>query len=262
MAAQLGMVIECNGLKNFVEHIKMSIDRIAAAGKGICLMPRRIADISDFFNIDGGDEIEVGGRFYKITGHEKERRFGIEDPKFWVKRAIDIENGERKIIKFAFFESFEITLGGVKIRCYRNPEKEGEILGFMRGHPLFMQGEVFRDHKENNIRVLDIVRGTNLYVKLDNLVMDHQTYFETVMPDLLSDLLPTLTAIRELHMRGYRHGDIRSDHIVIEHSVPETWSGSILIMTTRRLKIPLALICWVWAISCYMFLARGITIFT
>jgi hypothetical protein len=181
-------------------------------------MPRRIADISDFFNIDGGDEIEVGGRFYKITGHEKERRFGIEDPKFWVKRAIDLENGARKIIKFAFFESFEITLGGVKIRCYRNPEKEGEILEFMRGHPLFMQGEVFRDHKENNIRVLDIVRGTNLYVKLDNLVIDHQTYFETVMPDLLRDLLPTLGAIRELHMRGYRHGDIRSDHILIEHS--------------------------------------------
>jgi hypothetical protein len=179
-------------------------------------MPRRIADISDFFNIDGGDEIEVGGRFYRVTGHEKERRFGIEDPKFWVKRAIDLESGERKIIKFAFFETFEITLGGVKIRCYRNPEKEGEILGFTRGHPLFMQGEVFRDHHENNIRVLDIVRGTNLYVRLDSLVMDHLTYFKTVMPDLLKSLLPTFTAIRELHNRGYRHGDIRSDHIVIE----------------------------------------------
>ena len=179
-------------------------------------MPRRIVDITDFFKIDGGDEIEVGGRYYQITGHEMERRFGIEDPKFWVKKAIDLESGHRKLIKFAFFESFHITLSGVKIRCYRNPEKEGEILEFMKGHPLFMQGEVFRDQNNNNIRVLDIVRGTNLYVKLDTLVMDHRTYFETLMPQLLRSLLPTFAAIRELHVRGYRHGDIRSDHVWIE----------------------------------------------
>lgn len=179
-------------------------------------MPRRISDITDFFKIDGGDEITVGGRYYRITGHEMERRFGIEDPKFWVKKAIDLESGHRKLIKFAFFESFYITLSGVKIRCYRNPEKEGEILGFMKGHPLFMQGEVFRDQNNNNIRVLDIVRGTNLYVKLDTLVMDHRTYFETLMPQLLRSLLPTFAALRELHVRGYRHGDIRSDHVWIE----------------------------------------------
>lgn len=181
-------------------------------------MPRKITDISDFFKIDGGDEIEVGGRLYQVTGHEKERRFGIEDPKFWVKRAVDLENGHRKIIKFAFFETFYISMGGVPIRCYRNPDKEGEILDFMRGHPLFMQGEVFRDQHNKNIRVLDIVRGTNLYVKLDSLVMDHRRYFETVMPELLRGLVPTFTAIRELHIRGYRHGDIRSDHVIIEHN--------------------------------------------
>lgn len=124
-------------------------------------MSPKIDDITDFFNIDYNDEIEIGGRFYRITGHELERRFGIEDPKFWVKRAIDLEDGSRKIIKFAYFESFFTSLGGVKIRCYRNPEKEGEVLGHMRGHPLFMQGEVFRDQNQNNIRVLDIVRGTN-----------------------------------------------------------------------------------------------------
>ncbi len=180
-------------------------------------MPGRIDDISDFFNIDCDDEIEVGGRYYRITGHEKERRFGIEDPKFWVKRAIDLENGNRKIIKFAYFESFFTTLGGVKIRCYRSPDKEGEVLECMHGHPLFMQGEVFRDRHDNNIRVLDIVRGTNLFVRLDNLVMSHREYFETVMPGLLRQALPSFSAIRELHLKGYRHGDIRSDHLMIEH---------------------------------------------
>lgn len=179
-------------------------------------MSPKIDDITDFFNIDYNDEIEIGGRFYRITGHEKERRFGIEDPKFWVKRAIDLEDGSRKIIKFAYFESFFTSLGGVKIRCYRNPEKEGEVLECMRGHPLFMQGEVFRDQNQNNIRVLDIVRGTNLFVRLDSLPMDHREYFENLMPELLKQALPSIAAMRELHIRGYRHGDIRSDHLLIE----------------------------------------------
>ncbi len=181
-------------------------------------MVAAITDISDFFKIDCGDEIEVGGRMYRITGHEKERRFGIEDPKFWVKRAVDLVSGERKIIKFAFFETFETSLAGVRIRCYRNPEKEGEILELMRGHPVFMQGNVFRDTMQNNIRVIDIVRGTNLYVKLDNLVLEHRRYFETVMVDILKGLIPAFEAIRELHLRGYRHGDIRSDHLIFENS--------------------------------------------
>ena len=38
-------------------------------------------DTSDFFSIDAGDEIEAGGKRYRVTGYERERRFGIEDPK-------------------------------------------------------------------------------------------------------------------------------------------------------------------------------------
>lgn len=34
LATQLGMVIECNGLKNFVEHIKMSIDTLPPRVRG------------------------------------------------------------------------------------------------------------------------------------------------------------------------------------------------------------------------------------
>lgn len=181
-------------------------------------MDGRTIDNSDFFSIDCGDEIKIGGRVYRITGHEKERRFGIDDPKFWVKRAVEPLTGDRKIIKFAYFESFETTLGGVKIRCYRNPDKEGDILELMRGHPLFMQGEVFRDDQGNNIRVLDIVRGLNLYVKIENLMLDHRTYFETHVPGILRRLIPAFEAIRELHVKGFRHGDIRNDHLIFENS--------------------------------------------
>jgi len=104
-------------------------------------------DFGDFSRIDCGDEIVLGQRRYRITGFERERRFGIEDPKFWVKRALDVETGERKLLKFAFFESFYTSLAGVKIRCFRNPEKESRILELVEGHPFFMQGSSFWDEK-------------------------------------------------------------------------------------------------------------------
>lgn len=173
-------------------------------------------DFGDFSRIDCGDEIVLGQRRYRITGFERERRFGIEDPKFWVKRALDVETGERKLLKFAFFESFYTSLAGVKIRCFRNPEKESRILELVEDHPFFMQGSSFWDEKGNNIRVLDIVRGTNFFVKLGNLVMDHRTYFETRLPAILEALIESFEAIRKLHINGFRHGDIRNDHLIVE----------------------------------------------
>ncbi len=174
-------------------------------------------DTTDFFAIDCGDEILVDGRRYTVSGHERERRFGVEDPKFWVKRAGDSETGEKKIIKLSYFESFETTFGGIKIRCFRSPDKEGNILELVNGHPYFMQGTSHKDPKGNNIRVLDIVRGKNLFVYIDSLRMDYETYFHTILPDILKKLVKAFDAIRFLHAHGYRHGDIRNDHIIIEH---------------------------------------------
>jgi hypothetical protein len=37
--------------------------------------------------------IQVDGKLYTVTGHAREGRFGMEDPKFWVKRVIDRETG-------------------------------------------------------------------------------------------------------------------------------------------------------------------------
>ena len=175
-----------------------------------------VIDTTNFFDIDCGDEIHVGGNIYRITGNEKERRFGIEDPKFWVKQAVDATTGERKIVKLAYFEKFDTILGGVTINCFRDPDKESAILETMKDNPHFMKGISFKDSKNNNIRVLDIVRGPNFWVYLDRMQMDHETYFHDQFPGIFQKLMEAFQAIAVLHSRGCRHGDIRNDHLVIE----------------------------------------------
>lgn len=177
---------------------------------------RQFEDTTDFFAIDVGDEILVNGRRYKVLGNEREQRFTLEDPKFWVKRAQDVETGERKIVKLAFFESFETSLAGIKFLCFRNPDKEGEILEAVKDHPGFMHGEAFRDSKGNNIRVLDRVRGPNLFNYIGGIKMRHEQYFRELFPGILTRLIRAFESIRFLHGKGFRHGDIRNDHIIIE----------------------------------------------
>ncbi len=178
---------------------------------------RLITDTSDFMAIDRGDEIVVGERRYSVIGYARERRFGIEDPKFWVKRVVDVENGERKIIKLAFYENFITTVGGIKVRCFRSPEKEGLILDLVRNHGHFMQGRAYIDQDGNNIRVLDVVRGTDYLVYLDTISIPHEEYTRTIMPRLLKNIIKAFEAIHFLHINGFRHGDIRNDHLYVEH---------------------------------------------
>jgi len=177
---------------------------------------RIFTDTSDFYSIDCGDKIVVGERILTVTGHERERRFGIEDPKMWVKRAVDDATGEKKIVKLSFLESFYTTLAGVKIRCFRNPEKEGQILSLVRDHPYFMQGESYHDPQGNNIRVIDIVRGPNFFNYINSFKMKHLQYFNEIFPNILKKLIKAFEAIRFLHINDYRHGDIRNDHIVYQ----------------------------------------------
>jgi len=181
-------------------------------------------DTSDFFAIDNGDEIIVGGERYVVFGHERERRFGIDDPKFWVKKAKKIRTGEKKLIKLSYFETFFVTISGVPIRCFRDPDKESRILELVKGRPHFMQGVSYNDIKNNNIRVLDIVPGPNLFVQLGTITTDHCTYFHTLLPDILKHLIKAFNAIQLLHANGFRHGDIRNDHIIVErHTGDYVW---------------------------------------
>ena len=177
---------------------------------------RLFTDTTEIFSIDYGDIIQIGEKRYKVTGHERERRFGMEDPKFWVKRAIDSDTGEKKILKLSFLESFETRFGNVSVRCFRNPKKEADILELVRDHPYFMNGTSLRDEKDNIIRILDIVPGPNFLLYIDSLSMTYETYFTKALPDILKKLIKAFEAIRFLHIHGFKHGDIRNDHIIID----------------------------------------------
>jgi hypothetical protein len=179
---------------------------------------RTFTDTSDFFAIGPEDKIFINGRYYLVKGEEREYRFGIEDPKFWVKKVVDCQNQQRKIIKLTFAETFMTSLGGVKIRCFRDPQKEGDILKLVRGNPFFMQGETYYDSQNNPVRILDIVRGQNFLYHIDQFKLPHKTYFWTVLPDILKHLIEAFKAISYLHQNGFRHGDIRNDHIFVERS--------------------------------------------
>lgn len=175
-----------------------------------------ITNTSNFFAIERGDEIIIGDRRFRVTGNVYEQRFGIDDPKMWVKRVEDCETGEKKLVKLAFFESFNVTLAGVTIKCFRDPDKEGKILELVRDHPHFMQGKAFLDQDGNNIRLLDIVKGSSLFVYIGNLAVSYEHYFSRVLAGLLRNLIRAFEAIRFLHINEFRHGDIRNDHLYVD----------------------------------------------
>ncbi len=178
---------------------------------------RVITDTTDFFAITYGDVMEIGGRRYRVLGHARELRFGIEDPKFWVKRVLDMETDENKIVKLSFFESFITNLGGVSIRCFRSPEKERDILELVRDHPNFMRGETHRDAGGNWVRVLDVVRGATFLNYIYSFKMKYEIYMREVLPGILKKLVRSFEAIRFLHENGFKHGDVRNDHIIVDN---------------------------------------------
>jgi hypothetical protein len=167
-------------------------------------------------SIDAGSVIRVGGNDYFVMGHACEGRFGLdEQPKFWVKSTIDLATGERKIVKLMFQEEFESRIGTSVFRCVRNPGKESAILTKMRGHPHFMQGETVRDEAGNLVRIIDFIPGPSLYDHLRQFVMSHEAYYRQVLPNLMESAIACLGAIAQLHREGFHHGDIRTDHLLL-----------------------------------------------
>lgn len=181
--------------------------------------PSRVySDTTDFTSIDYGDIIAVEGRYFLITSYTKEGRFGVDEQiKPWVPKVEDLASGRNFIVKLVFKETFDMRLGQFTVTCYRSPEKEARILELVQGHPHFMQGETLVDAVGNLVRVLEPVSGNRLD-KVIHSERSHYDYFCHQLPLILTQFLGSLTAIGFLHRHGFRHGDIRRDHIFVDRN--------------------------------------------
>ncbi|TIH18471.1 serine/threonine protein kinase [Marinifilum sp. JC120] len=174
-------------------------------------------DTTEFMNIDFSDVIKLGDEHFLVSKNEMERRFGLDDPKYWVKRCKRLENKQPQILKLVFYEKFPMNIGPFKIECFRSPRKEARILDLVRGDMRFMQGYSANDSVGNNVRVLDIIRGKRLDVWVHNIPVDHRTYFHEHFPDILEKYIGACEAIKFLHDNDEKHGDIRRDHLWVEY---------------------------------------------
>ncbi len=187
------------------------------AMKDLRRQPTIFTDTSDFTRIDYGDIIHVDDRFFLIVGYTKEGRFGIdEQPKQWVPKVVDLESGERKILKLVFHENFTIKLGEFQVTCYRTPEKEARVLDLVGGNRLFMQGYSTLDEVGNLVRILDVIQGTRLDTTIHRIACDYESYVANHLQGILRRFLKSVEAIVLLHQHNFKHGDIRRDHIIVD----------------------------------------------
>lgn len=84
---------------------------------------RLLTDTTEFMNIGYGDVIELDGTYFLVLRDEKERSFGVEDPKYWVKRCKSL--GDRKILKLVFFETIPRVIELMEIECFPQPARGG-----------------------------------------------------------------------------------------------------------------------------------------
>jgi hypothetical protein len=185
---------------------------------------RVIQNTTNFIKVEYGDVLLLETGAYLIKGHEHEGRFGLDDEiKHWVKKAVDVETGQRKVIKLVFFERFTIKLANITYECYRSPQKEARILELVAGNPNFMQGVSCPDEENNNVRIIDFVYGTNLGDYVEEINHSHEHYFHELLPGLLDLFLPALAGLSYLHKNHEKHGDVRRDHIICSREGPLVW---------------------------------------
>jgi hypothetical protein len=202
---------------------KMVVDRLGTAP-----FPARFhihTDTTDFFRVDYNDVVVLNGVPYLIRNCEREGRFGLDDePKYWVKRAVDLKDGSTKIIKMVFHEQLTAHVGDLVFECVRSPRKEAEVLDLVRGRKHFMQGFAVTDAAGNIIRVLNYIRGRRLDTHVFEINKTHEHYYFTDVSVLLKNYIELVRAIGFLHKNGYKHGDIRRDHVLIdERTGAYTW---------------------------------------
>ncbi len=184
-----------------------------------------VTDTTEFMQIQSGHVINLDNRFYLVRGEESEGRFGLDgEPKFWVKKVVDLADGTPKILKLVFYESFLMQIGPEHIRCFRSPRKEARILKKTRDDPYFMKGFDVQDPAGNTVRVLDRIQGAKFYDFIQDLTMSHEEYFHGHFPGIFRRLMDCFDAMLRLHQMEEVHGDIRNDHILIDRKTDlYTW---------------------------------------
>lgn len=205
---------------NNKDFSRPELEEIIAAKLGRDRVPRRFKihrDTSDFFRVDYDDVVILGDRPYLVKNCEKEGRFGLDDePKYWVKRAIDLTDGETKIIKLVFHEEIDAKVGEIVFKCVRSPGKEAAILDMVAGHKNFMQGTSIRDTAGNIVRILDYIRGKRFDELISKHYENHEEFFYQHLPGYLVSYGEMVRAIQFIHDKGQKHGDIRRDHILFD----------------------------------------------
>lgn len=186
--------------------------------RSIRRQPKIFQETTDFTRIDYGDIINVDSKYFLVVGYTKEGRFGIEEQvKQWVPKVYDLETGERKILKLVFYETYALMLGNLEVTCYRSPKKEARVLELVAGNSNFMQGYTAPDSAGNLVRILDIIKGRRLDKYLEKQGDTHLEYFQEHVLVVLKNFLVSVEAIAHLHENGFKHGDIRRDHIFVEY---------------------------------------------
>ena len=189
------------------------------AGRNKRVRTKIFTDTSDFTAIDYGDIIFVDDRYFLVVAFTKEGRFGIDEQhKPWVPKVMDLASGIKYIIKLVFHETYEVSIGELKVRCFRNPEKEARVLELVHDHPHFMHGKNVLDDAGNLVRILDIIDGNRLDKFVYRKNERHRDYFEIDFPEILKKYLTSVKAISLLHENGLNHGDIRRDHIFVDRT--------------------------------------------
>jgi hypothetical protein len=195
-----------------------TVRELIASHAGAERVPARfkiLTDTSDFFRVEYNDVVVLGDVPYWVKRYEKEGRFGIDDePKYWVRRAIDLTTGATRILKLVFHEEFQISIGEVTITCFRSPQKEARLLDLVAGHKNFMHGHWVLDAAGNNVRILEFIHGPRFDDVVAGYGVDHHDYFHHYLLMVLDQYIELALAIKFLHDRGEKHGDIRRDHII------------------------------------------------
>jgi hypothetical protein len=74
------------------------------------------------------------------------------------------------------------------------------------------------------VRIIEFIPGPSLYEHLRQIDMPHREYAQTLFPGMMRQLIDCVEAIARLHRMGLYHGNIRTDHLLLDkHTDSYVW---------------------------------------